>query len=58
MQKVGDPVIPYNIAVMTFAGASETLLKPEHEAVKFTRQQNEVLQYYLSAMIAKFPALV
>ena len=58
-QKVGAPVIPipYNREVMAFADASETLLKPEREAVKFTQQQNQVIQYYLAALGVKFPAL-
>ena len=48
----------YNTEVMEFVDACETLLKVESVEVNRDRQQSQVIQYYLAALGAKFPALL
>jgi hypothetical protein len=53
----GGTVTPYNREIMAFADACETLLKVDSVVVNLTQQQSKVIQYYLAALGAKFPAL-
>ena len=49
---------PYGRDINTFVEACELLLSNEVVAADFTLQENQVLQYYLAALGAKFPALL
>jgi hypothetical protein len=43
--------------INTFVAASESLLAPEFLPNELTERERQVIQYYLSALSVKFPAL-
>lgn len=58
LQRGGGSVTPYSREIMAFADACETLLKLDSVVVNLTQQQSQVIQYYLAALGARFPALL
>ena len=58
LQRGGGTVTPYNREILAFADACETLLKLDSMLVNLSRQQSQVIQYYLAALGTKFPALL
>jgi len=50
--------MPYTQDVNAFAMACNTLLSDETPVVAIARSQHEIIQFYLSAMTVKFPALL
>ena len=57
-QRNGDNVTPFNSEIMAFADACERLMKVDGVVVNLNRPQSQVIQYYLAALGAKFPALL
>jgi len=57
-QRDGDTVSPYNRDIMAFVDACESLLHDDIMVVNCSRQENLIIQYYIAALGAKFPALL
>lgn len=49
---------PYSRDLNAFVDACVMLLSEDIVAASFTIKENQILQFYLAAMIAKFPALL
>ena len=58
IEKGGGPVSPYNRDLTAFVDACTALLDEEVTAANLTVKESQLLQYYLAAMTAKFPALI
>jgi hypothetical protein len=43
--------------VNSFVAASESLLAPRIQPIELTERERQVIQFYISALSAKFPAL-
>ena len=50
-------VSPASKDINTFVAACETLLSPAIVVQDLTTRENQAIQYYLSALSVKFPAL-
>jgi hypothetical protein len=48
----------YGSYINTFMVACETLLRADIVASDFTEKESQIVQYYISALGAKFPALL
>jgi len=57
-QKGRDTVSPYSRDLNAFVDACTMLLSDDITAANLTVKEHQVLQFYLAAMIAKFPALL
>jgi len=57
-QKGTRIVSPHGRDINTFVSACETLLGIHVAAADLTEQEGRLIQYYISALAAKFPALV
>ena len=51
-------VPPVSKDINTFIAACETLLSPAIMSVDLTEHESRAIQYYLSALSAKFPAVL
>jgi hypothetical protein len=49
---------PYGRDINAFVDGCKMLLNVEILPADLTPQQNQVIQYYLAALVAKFPALL
>ena len=49
---------PYERDINTFVVACETLLNVNMVAVDLSAKERRIIQYYISALTAKFPALL
>ena len=49
---------PYGKDINAFIDACQKMLSVELVSSDLTPQQNQVIQYYLAALVAKFPALL
>lgn len=49
---------PYGKDIHTFMDACEALLQVEIVAADLSEQEGRIIQYYLAALAAKFPALL
>ena len=49
---------PHGRDINTFVVACETLLGLDVTAADLTEQEGRIVQYYIAALAAKFPALV
>ena len=58
LQEGGGTVSPYNRDILAFVEACETLLSVDSVILNLSRQESQVIQYYLAALGAKFPALL
>jgi hypothetical protein len=59
LKEGGGTVSPYNRDIIRkFVEACETLLSIDSGIVNFTQQENQIIQYYLAALGAKFPTLL
>jgi hypothetical protein len=58
LQKGRWTLSPYGRDINTFVDGCKLLLNTEIVAAELTPQQNQVIQYYLAALVAKFPALL
>jgi hypothetical protein len=54
----GGGMSPYGKDINSFVDACKLLLNAEIVAAELTPQQNQVIQYYIAALIEKFPALL
>ena len=59
-EKGGDGLLmsPYGKDMNAFVDACEKMLSIEVVAEDLIAQQNQIIQYYLAALMAKFPALL
>jgi hypothetical protein len=51
-------VSPTGKDLNTFVDACETLLRADIVAADFTLQESQIIQYYIAALAAKYPALL
>ena len=59
LKEGGGTVSPYNRDfIRAFVEACETLLSIDSGIVNLTQQENQIIQYYLAALGAKFPTLL
>lgn len=58
LQKGGGTVSPYNRDITLFVDACETLLNVDIGLTKLTVKEDQIIQYYIAALAAKFPALL
>jgi hypothetical protein len=57
-QKGGRILSPQGRDINTFVSACETLLGITVATADLTEQEGQLIQYYIAALAAKFPALV
>ena len=50
--------MPYGRDINTFVEASEMLLSHEVVAANLSLPEHQVIQFYLAALLAKFPAIL